>query len=156
MSYQTIVDAETLSRHLDDPAWRVVDCRFDLGDAGAGAAAFARGHIAGAVYAHLDHDLSAPRTPWSGRHPLPDPAVLAATFGRLGIGAGVQVIACDETGGGYAARLWWLLRWLGHRDVAVLDGGLAAWRHEHRPLVATPTSVAPREFAGHPNEDATL
>jgi len=156
MSYQTIVDAETLARHLDDAAWRIVDCRFDLGDAAAGAAAFERGHIPGAVYAHLDHDLSAPRTPWSGRHPLPDPAVLAATFGRLGIGAGVQVVACDETGGGYAARLWWLLRWLGHRDVAVLDGGIAAWRREHRALVATPTTVAPREFRGAPDADAAL
>ena len=87
MSYQTIVDSGTLAAHLSDPTWRIVDCRFDLGDPAAGAAGFAREHIPGAVYAHLDRDLSGPRTPWSGRHPLPDPQVLASTLGQLGIGA---------------------------------------------------------------------
>jgi len=154
MSYETLVDTVTLAAHLEDPAWRVIDCRSDLGDASAGELSFARGHIPGAVYAHLDHDLSAPRTPWSGRHPLPEPATLAATFGRLGIGAGTQVVACDESGGAYAARLWWLLRWLGHREVAVLDGGLQAWRAEHRPLVATTSAVDAREFTARPDHAA--
>ncbi len=156
MSQQTIVDVDTLAAHQHDPAWLVVDCRFDLGDAGAGALAFARGHIPGAVYAHLDHDLSAPRTPWSGRHPLPEAATLAATFGRLGIGAGIQVVACDEGNGAYAARLWWLLRWLGHRDVAVLDGGLAAWHARHLPLVNTATVVVQRDFVARPDDRAHL
>lgn len=154
MSYETLVDTATLAAHLEDPAWRVIDCRSDLGDASAGALGFARGHIPGSVYAHLDQDLSAPRTPWSGRHPLPEPAALAATFGRLGIGVGIQVVACDESGGAYATRLWWLLRWLGHRAVAVLDGGLPAWRAEHRPLVTTTSVVAPREFAARPDHAA--
>ena len=154
MSYETLVDTATLAAHLEDPTWRVVDCRSDLGDASAGLQSFARGHIPGAVYAHLDQDLSAPRTPWSGRHPLPEPATLAATFGRLGIGPGIQVVACDESGGAYAARLWWLLRWLGHRAVAVLDGGLPAWRNEHRPLVATASVVAPREFSPRADHEA--
>src|SRR5260221_2428249 len=134
MSYEPRVDPATLAAHLDDPAWRVIDCRFDLGEAGAGALGFARGHIPGARYAHLDQDLSAPRTPWSGRHPLPDPEALAATFGRLGIDAGIQVVACDESGGAYAARLWWLLRWLGRPPLAAVDGGLGAWRPRRLPL----------------------
>ena len=154
MSYETLVDTATLAAHLEDPTWRVVDCRSDLGDPSAGLQSFARGHIPGAVYSHLDQDLSAPRTPWSGRHPLPEPATLAASFGRLGIGPGIQVVACDESGGAYAARLWWLLRWLGHRAVAVLDGGLPAWRNEHRPLVATASVVAPREFTPQPDHEA--
>ena len=154
MSYETLVDTATLAAHLDDPSWRVIDCRFDLGDAAAGALSFARAHIPRAVYAHLDQDLSAPRTPWSGRHPLPEAETLAATFGRLGIDAGIQVVACDESGGAYAARLWWLLRWLGHPAVAVLDGGLPAWRAEHRPLVAVETAVAARQFRPKPDPEA--
>ena len=156
MSHQTIIDVDTLALHLNDPDWLVVDCRFELGDPAAGALGFARAHIPGAVYAHLDTDLSAPRTPWSGRHPLPDVAALAAAFGRLGIGAGIQVVACDDSGGAYAARLWWLLRWLGHRDVAVLDGGLAAWRARHLPMVDTASTPEPRAFRAQPNDDAYL
>jgi thiosulfate/3-mercaptopyruvate sulfurtransferase len=156
MSYQTVVDSGTLAAHLSDPTWRIVDCRFDLGDPAAGAASFAREHIPGAVYAHLDRDLSGPRTPWSGRHPLPDPQALASTLGQLGVDADTQVIAYDESTGAYAARLWWLLRWLGHARVAVLDGGLAAWRAEHRPLSATAAAVAPRSFQGRPDPDSHL
>ena len=156
MSHQTIIDVDTLALHLSDPAWLVVDCRFELGDPAAGALAFARSHIPGAIYAHLENDLSAPRTPWSGRHPLPDVATLAATFGRLAIGAGIQVVACDDSSGAYAARLWWLLRWLGHRDVAVLDGGLAAWRARHLPMADTRTTPVPREFNARPDHSAHL
>ena len=143
MKYTTLVDAATLAAHRADPAWRVVDCRFELSSPDAGAAAYAAGHIEGAVYAHLDHDLAGPRSATSGRHPLPEPAALAATLGRLGIGAGTQVVAYDDAGGIYAARLWWLLRWLGHDAVAVLDGGLAAWRAAGGALTARPTTVAP-------------
>jgi thiosulfate/3-mercaptopyruvate sulfurtransferase len=151
MDLPTVVDTVTLAAHLDDPDWRIVDCRFDLGEPEAGATAYARQHIPGAVYAHLDRDLSGPRTPWSGRHPLPEVPVLAATLGTLGIDAAVQVVAYDESGGVYAARLWWLLRWLGHRRVAVLDGGLAAWRAEHRPLSAVAATPAPRKFKPEPD-----
>src|SRR5262249_10128081 len=96
MNFETVVDTATLAAHLADPAWRVVDCRFDLGDPDAGAAAFKREHIPGAIYAHLDRDLSGPRTPWSGRHPLPEPEMLAATFGEFGIDAEVQVVGYDD------------------------------------------------------------
>ena len=150
MTYTTLVDAATLAAHLADPAWRVVDCRFELLSPAAGAAAYAAGHIAGAVYAHLDHDLAGPRSATSGRHPLPEPTALAATLGRLGIGAGTQVVAYDDAGGIYAARLWWLLRWLGHDAVAVLDGGLAAWRAAGGALTAQPATVAAARFTPRP------
>jgi thiosulfate/3-mercaptopyruvate sulfurtransferase len=105
----------------------IIDCRFDLMDPDAGRRAFEGGHIPTARYAHLNDDLSAPVSARSGRHPLPDPQVFAATLGTLGIGSRTQVVAYDEANGSFAARLWWLLRWLGHAQVAVLDGGLKAW-----------------------------
>jgi thiosulfate/3-mercaptopyruvate sulfurtransferase len=154
MIHHTLVDVHTLAAELAAPSLRIVDCRFDLGDPDAGAALYRRGHIPGAVYAHLDADLSGPRAPWTGRHPLPEPEALAATLGRLGIGAGVQVVAYDDSGGVYAARLWWLLRWLGHEAAAVLDGGLAAWRAAGRPLTADVVAPAPRRFAAAPRTAA--
>ena len=156
MTHHTLIDVPTLVAELADPALRIVDCRFDLGDPDAGAAAYRRGHIPGAVYAHLDADLSGPRAPWTGRHPLPEPEALAATFGRLGIDAAVQVVAYDDSGGVYAARLWWLLRWLGHEAVAVLDGGLGAWRAAGRPLVTEVAAAAPRRFEPAPRDAAPV
>lgn len=156
MSESTLVDARTLHANLANPDWRVVDCRFDLTNPAAGEAAFATGHVAGAVYAHLDRDLSAPRTERSGRHPLPSPESAAATFGRLGIDSRVRVVAYDDSAGMYAARLWWMLRWLGHERVAVLDGGLAAWRAAGFPLVAESTPVAPRTFVPQPRARAVV
>jgi thiosulfate/3-mercaptopyruvate sulfurtransferase len=129
------VDPDTLARSLGAADWVVVDCRFLLAEPAAGERAYLAAHIPGAVYAHLERDLSAPVVPGrSGRHPLPAPADLAATFGRLGIGPGSQVVAYDDAGGALAAsRLWWLLRWLGHSSVAVLDGGWQAWLAGGRP-----------------------
>jgi len=146
MTHQTLMDAATLAARLGSPDLVVVDCRFDLGDPEAGRNLFRAGHIPGAFYAHLDTDLSGPRTPWTGRHPLPEPEVLATVLGRLGIGPGIQVVAYDESGGIYAARLWWLLQWLGHRAVAVLDGGLAAWRAAGRPVSTEPPSAPAQTF----------
>jgi len=119
--------AADLAGHLDDPHWLVVDCRFDLARPAAGEAAWQSAHIPGAVYAHLDRDLSGPVSADSGRHPLPHPAAFAATLSRWGVGPGVQVVAYDDAGGAVASRLWWMLRWAGHDAAAVLDGGLAAW-----------------------------
>ena len=126
----------------------IVDCRFKLDDVGWGEQQWKAGHIPGAAYAHLDRDLSGPKTGTNGRHPLPDVAVLARTLGRYGIASGKQVVAYDQDSGMFASRLWWLLRWLGHDAVAVLDGGYAKWVAEARPL-----SIAeqPREVADfHP------
>ena len=128
MSYETLVDTDELARHLDDPQWRLFDCRFDLADTGRGARDYRAAHIPGAFYAHLDHDLSSPITAQSGRHPLPDLQALCDWLGRHGIDDGVQVVAYDDSGGTMAVRLWWLLRWLGHPAVAVLDGGWPAWQ----------------------------
>jgi len=134
--WTTLVDVPALAARLgrgdDDVA--VVDVRHRLTDPAWGASAYAAAHVAGAVFAHLDHDLSAPVVPGvTGRHPLPTPAAAAATFGALGIDAGVQVVAYDDIGGAFAARLWWLLKWLGHDAAAVLDGGWPAWQAAGAP-----------------------
>jgi len=124
----TLISVAALREQLAAPTWRIVDCRFELTAPTAGHAAYLAGHIPGAVYAHLDRDLSGPPVTDHGRHPLPTPERLHEVFGRLGIGVGTQVVAYDAMGGGLAAaRLWWLLRYLGHDDVAVLDGGWPAW-----------------------------
>ncbi len=105
----------------------LLDCGFDLADPASGGRAFAAGHLPGAQYANLERDLSGAKTGHNGRHPLPERAALADRAGRWGIAAGVQVVCYDAQGMPYAARAWWLLRWLGHDAVAVLDGGVAAW-----------------------------
>jgi thiosulfate/3-mercaptopyruvate sulfurtransferase len=143
----TLIEPRELAAHLDDPDWAIVDCRFDLARPAWGAQAYASGHIPRALYAHLDEDLSGPRTSHSGRHPLPQVEALAATLGRFGVDARVQVIAYDQGGGAFAARLWWLLRWLGHTGAAVLDGGLAAWERAGLPLSRALEARAPRRFA---------
>lgn len=124
----------------------VVDCRFDLTRPEAGENAWRAGHIPGARHAHLDRDLAGPRMPGSGRHPLPDPQRLAGLFSAWGVGPGVQVVAYDDSGGTMAARLWWLLRWLGHDSVALLDGGWQSWLEAGLPVsTAPPPPPAPAE-----------
>jgi thiosulfate/3-mercaptopyruvate sulfurtransferase len=142
----TLIEPPELAAHLDDTGWAIIDCRFDLARPDWGAQAYAGGHIPHALYAHLDHDLSAPRTARSGRHPQPQVEPLAITFARFGIDEHVQVIAYDQGTGAFAARLWWLLRWLGHAQVAVLNGGLAAWERAGLPLSSAIEPRAPRRF----------
>lgn len=131
-------------------ALAIVDCRHDLARPEWGEQAYAVGHIPGAVFAHLDRDLAGPVGPRSGRHPLPDPARLAATFGGWGIDRGVQVVAYDQSTGAMAARLWWLLRFLGHERAAVLDGGFAAWQTQGLPVSSGIERRAARRFEGAP------
>ena len=136
--YTTLIEpaelAAPLSRHSPGNSdWVALDCRFDLARPEWGASAYMAGHIPGALYAHLDHDLSGPITPGSGRHPLPDVERLTETFSRWGIDGRTQVVAYDQGNGAYASRLWWLLRWLGHPNVAVLNGGFAAWQQSGLP-----------------------
>jgi thiosulfate/3-mercaptopyruvate sulfurtransferase len=126
-SSATLFSAAKLASLLDHPRLRLVDCRFDLADRQAGRRVYEAGHLPGAVYAHLDEDLAAAVTPGSGRHPLPDPAAFADILGGWGIDRHSQVVVYDGGPGAIAARLWWMLRWLGHPQVAVLDGGYAAW-----------------------------
>jgi len=123
--YTTLITATQLLAHPDAI---VFDCRFDLADPAAGATAYATGHIPGAHYLHLDQDLSGAKTGRNGRHPLPEAETLLEKLRACGVHNDSQVIACDAHGGMFAARLWWLLRWLGHEAVAVLDGGLPAWQ----------------------------
>ena len=149
-AYVTLIEPTELSGLLGSPWAAIIDCRHDLARPEWGAAAFAQRHIPGARFAHLDRDLSSPITPASGRHPLPDPDTLAGFLGRCGIDRHVQVVAYDQGNGATAARLWWLLRLLGHGAVAVLDGGLATWEAAGLPLEDTVTAPAPRRFTRAP------
>jgi thiosulfate/3-mercaptopyruvate sulfurtransferase len=150
LAFSTIIDTATLSGHTSDPTWRTIDCRFKLDDEGWGLKEYHSAHIPGAAYAHLGVDLSGLTTGRNGRHPLPDPSTLSGTLGRLGVSRGVQVVAYDQDSGMYASRLWWLLRWMGHDEVAVLDGGFAKWLAEARPTTGGEEPARPREFDGTP------
>lgn len=129
-----LIQPSELHASLGDPGLRLVDARFDLADPDAGQRAFDEGHVPGAVYVHLERDLSAPVSRHGGRHPLPDPAVLATRLGELGIGNDSRVVVYDFGNGMVASRFWWLLRHLGHDDVRVLDGGFEAWREAGLPV----------------------
>jgi thiosulfate/3-mercaptopyruvate sulfurtransferase len=147
-----LVSPEELAAH---PEWRVFDCRHDLARPALGGEQYAQGHVPGALHAHLDHDLSGPRTGRNGRHPLPARADFVQWLGRQGLRGGDQVVAYDGAGTAYAARLWWLLRWVGHEAVAVLDGGIDAWQREGRPLTAERPQPAPTAYdAAEPLEDS--
>lgn len=128
MDPRPLVDATGLASRIGGDRCVVVDCRFDLQAPHQGFTAYLGGHIPGARYAHLDKDLAATVTPGSGRHPLPSPDDFAAVLGAWGITPESYVAAYDDCGGAIAARLWWMLRWFGHRECAVLDGGIAAWQ----------------------------
>lgn len=134
MPYTTLVSTDTLAAHARE--WAIVDCRFDLANAAWGREQYQAAHIPGAVYAHLNDDLSGPRTGTNGRHPMPSDEALVALLERLGIGNGTQVVAYDQDAGSYASRFWWLLRYAGHTAAAVLDGGFAKWAAEGRTVQA--------------------
>jgi thiosulfate/3-mercaptopyruvate sulfurtransferase len=152
--HKTLVSTEELSHYLDE--WRVFDCRHDLAKPDWGEEQFRQSHIPGAVFAHMDRDLSGPKTGRNGRHPLPDPDVFAAWLGTQGLKPDEQVVCYDASNGVMASRLWWMLRWIGHEAVAVLDGGFAKWTREGR-VVVTDTITFPE--TAHPvnlNEDAAV
>jgi thiosulfate/3-mercaptopyruvate sulfurtransferase len=144
--YTTLIEPADLARRLPDPNVAVLDCRHDLARPEWSDRAYAEGHIPGAAQAHLDRHLSSPITEQTGRHPLPDIAKLAQTLGEWGIDSSVQVVAYDQGNGMYAARAWWLLRWLGHTQVAVLDGGFAAWQEAGLPISREAADRTPRKF----------
>ena len=151
-----LVDPQTLALRIDDPTWVLIDCRFSLAEPDWGVAQYRQGHIPGARYAHLDEDCSSPTQPETGRHPLPDPAVLADKLTNWGVGADTRVVAYDDMGGAFAVRLWWLLRWLGHERVALLDGGLPAWTANGGTLVKSIPDPEPRQFIPQPDDGAWL
>jgi thiosulfate/3-mercaptopyruvate sulfurtransferase len=156
MPFTTLISTATLALHLDDPAFAIIDCRYKLDDESWGERAHAAAHIPGAMYAALGRDLAAPGNGTNGRHPLPDPHALAQTVSRLGVASGVQAVAYDQENGMYASRLWWLLRWLGHDAVAVLDGGFAKWKAEGRATTSGVERREPRQFHGSPRADMSV
>ena len=164
---ELLITADALADAIDKPGWRIIDCRFDLADPDAGQRTYAAAHIPGAVFADLDKDLAAPPGPLDGRHPLPDVDDFARTLGRLGVTNSTRVVVYDAGNGALAARAWWMLRWLGHDSVQLLDGGFAGWlRHEYpvregvetpdaETFVATPRPelvIETAEFASHPDK----
>jgi thiosulfate/3-mercaptopyruvate sulfurtransferase len=155
--FTTLIAPGELRPHIDDPDWAVVDCRFTLGQPERGRWAYAAAHIPGAVYAHLEEDLSGTIVPGrTGRHPLPPIGPFAAWLSAWGIDERVQVVTYDDVGGAIAARLWWMLRWVGHDAVAVLDGGWPAWEAAEFPVAAAPASRSPRRFSPRPRHDLAV
>lgn len=156
MTYSTLVSTQTLHQQLNNPDWVIVDCRFSLADAEAGAKAYRHGHIPNARYAHLDKDLSSAITDFTGRHPLPNFALLAKKLGDWGITNTSQVVVYDDAGGAFAGRLWWLLRCMGHDKVAVLNGGIKQWQKQGLPVTTTLPTVKHATFRPYLNESAWL
>jgi len=140
------ISPEALRARLASPDLRVVDVRSSLADHAAGRRAYRAGHLPGAVFLDLETDLSAPLAAHGGRHPLPDPERAAATFGAAGIGPDTHVVAYDDAGGMVAGRVWWMLRWLGHEQVHVLDGGVDAWSAAGGAMVTEVPSIPPVVF----------
>lgn len=153
MSSSNLMQADALLSRASDPTLRLLDVRFDLADPAAGRGRYEAGHLPGAAYLHLDDDLSSPVRPdgVGGRHPLPDPGTLADRLGAIGVGTEHEVVAYDDAGGMIAARAWWLLRWLGHRRVRVLDGGVAAWTAVGGRLVTETPAWPPARFVARPD-----
>ncbi|MCP4358406.1 MAG: sulfurtransferase [Chloroflexi bacterium] len=146
--YTTLIDATALQANLEKSSWVTVDCRFDLADTAAGRQQYLQSHIPGAVYAHLDEDLSGPPVTDNGRHPLPTPDALAALFAEMGIGSHSQVVVYDAHNGMVASRLWWMLRFMGHETVAVLDGGWQAWQAAEFGTRSGQETNRPAQFTG--------
>lgn len=153
-TYTTLIQTAELASLLHNTNVAILDCRHDLAKPAWSDQAFAEGHIPGAIQAHLERDLSSHAGPATGRHPLPDVAKLAETLSRWGIDDSVQVVAYDQGNSAYAARAWWLLRWLGHTKVAVLDGGLAAWQEAGLPTSREAPVRTPRTFTARVTPNA--
>ncbi|MEC5387077.1 sulfurtransferase [Uliginosibacterium sp. H3] len=143
-SFTTLINAATLRAHMEQPDWLILDLRHDLAQPAAGRDAYATGHIPGAIFLQLDEDLSGAKNGRNGRHPLPAREQFAARLAELGLNRHTQVVAYDAQGGMFAARLWWMLRWVGHSAVAVLDGGLPAWQASGGALSQAVPSARPR------------
>ena len=151
--FTTTVSTEQLAAELDNPNWVIIDCRFTLTDPSAGRHAYEISHIRGARFADLNEDLSSSPTPFTGRHPLPDSQTLCNKLANWGISGDSQVVVYDDSYGAMAVRLWWLLRWLGHVNVALLDGGLPKWAREKQPTSNALPTITRQTFSCRPNPD---
>lgn len=156
MVYKTLISTEQLQSRLHHDNIVIVDCRFELGDPNAGFKAYQKGHIPSAVYAHLDNDLSSTPTETTGRHPLPNLDEFKAKLGIWGIDADKQVVVYDQFHGAFASRLWWMLRYLGHEAVAVLNGGFPKWEQENRPTDNGIHQNQSKTFEGNPQAGWTV
>lgn len=156
MTYTTLISTQTLHQQLNNPDWIIVDCRFSLADTEAGGQAYRHGHIPNSRYADLNKDLSSAITDFTGRHPLPDFALLAKKLGDWGITNTSQVVVYDDAGGAFAGRLWWLLRCMGHDKVALLDGGIKQWQKQGLPITTTLPTIKPATFRPYLNMAAWL
>jgi thiosulfate/3-mercaptopyruvate sulfurtransferase len=146
-----LISQENLAENLRDPAWVVFDCRHDLMDLAKGERLYREGHIPGARFANLDTDLSGEKTGKNGRHPLPSPAAFTAFLARHGVSNASTVVAYDDVGGQFAARLWWLVRWVGLTNVGLLDGGISSWMAAGRALSREVPVPKPTALRGHAN-----
>ena len=153
MAYQTIVSVDELNKNLNNSDWLVFDCRFSLKDPVGGLNSYNQGHISGAQFADMDTGLSSTVTATSGRHPLPDPDVFIDQLQNWGVNNSSQVICYDDISGAYAARMWWLLKWLGHNDVAVLDGGINMWTETGLKLETKVQTKPKGSFSGQVNNN---
>ena len=157
MSYlETLMSVADLNERLGHPELSIVDCRHALLDPAAGRAAYDAGHVPGAVFADMDRDLAGPVEALTGRHPLPPADDFIETLRRLGISNTSQVVVYDDAGGGLAARLWWMLKWLGHDHVALLDGGFAAWQRAGLPVSTETVEPERGSFTGQAGARATV
>ncbi len=150
--HTTIVSTSDLKSHLHDPNWLLLDCQHDLMDHDFGKNAYASEHIPGAHFISMEEDMAGAKSGSNGRHPLPTVAALEAIFGRVGVSPDKQVVVYDNSQNNYAGRVWWTLRYLGHRAVAVLDGGLGKWKDESKPVTAEVPKSSPVEFKAAPDE----
>lgn len=146
MTHNTLVSATTLNENINNPKWIIIDCRFSLANSDAGSYAYRHGHLPNARYAHLNHDLSSTLSDLNGRHPLPSFKLLANKLGAWSISNDTQIVVYDDAGGAFAARLWWLLKSLGHNKVAVLDGGIQHWQKQGYALTTTLPTQKPTTF----------
>jgi len=151
-----LVSTAELAEHLGDPGWVVIDTRHDLMNPAKGPQLYGQGHIPGAFFMHVDTDLSGAKTGKNGRHPLPDLDEFAAKLTERGVAPGTQVVVYDDIGGNFAARLWWMLRWLGHDKAALLDGGYPLWVKEGRPVTTDVPPARKGSFVPRPHLGATV
>ncbi|MFK7905003.1 MAG: sulfurtransferase [Chitinophagales bacterium] len=152
MTFSSLIPAKSLHQNLQEENWVIVDCRFSLGDKEGGRKAYHKSHLPNAVYAHLDKDLSSPIIPKkTGRHPLPSVEKMVELFSTWGIGEDTQVVVYDDRGGAIAARLWWMLQYLGHEKVAVLDGAWQHWVAQNLPTTDQTSNPIPQKFVAKLN-----
>jgi thiosulfate/3-mercaptopyruvate sulfurtransferase len=153
MSYKTIISAKDLIKNVNNDDFIIFDCRCDISDSSYGIEAYNEGHIENSIFIDIDHDLASEKTSDSGRHPLPDPRLFSEKLSQWGMSNNKQAVVYDDAGGAFAGRMWWILKWLGHSNVAVLDGALGAWMSIGGKLTSKPTIFERAVFEPNPNDN---